>query len=345
MIFLYIIYIVLLTCNYTFAVQEGHKNSLYFPSKTPFDYSSISDIIGFGDSYSHLSTDFTTLKYSGRTTSGGNIWLQSLQELHNVTIWPLCMSGAPIDNEYIKKPHTFPFTKQCVFFKLKMTKGKQFDNWKSESTLFTIWFGINDIFKTKLSQEETVKVSIEHMYNTTHTLYNYGAKNILFINIPPTDKFPWAVELNNKEYLKEFTDKFNKGYEEMITKFSKNHEDANIFLYNSFDEFNYIIENYKELGIDDIKNYCNKVLCYPEKLTMFWYDYVHPTPIVHKYLANDLHFFLSNNSVNRISEKENVSNLNLTSDSNIYNKKNYYYFSLILILLYIIILIYFYKRK
>jgi len=182
-----------------------------------------------------------------------------------------------------------------------MSEIKEFSDWKGESTLFAFWFGINDITKTSWTIEETIIEGLNHLIKVLNECYEEGARNYLIFNIPPFDKSP---EEFNVENVSLFITKFNNGIERKVKEFSLSNPEANVILYNSFDELECILMNHDKYNITDIKNeYVQNRKKNP--YTFYWNNGCHPSEKVQQYLTEDLHNYLNSISVNKTPEINN----------------------------------------
>jgi len=174
--------------------------------------------------------------------------------------------------------------------------------WNGNSTLFVFWFGINDIIVSNTTPENTVNIGLTVTYNTVLDLYKRGASNFLFINVPPFDLSPWGFSINDP-YISNSINIFNIGINSMTSQLPSDFPYANIFQYNAMDEFNYLLENHELVGINNI----NDVAIDDENSNSmrviehyFWYNHLHPSTSVHRYLATDIHEFLNKYSINKV---------------------------------------------
>eukprot|EP00833_Pecoramyces_ruminatium_P017333 jgi/Orpsp1_1/1191365/evm.model.d7180000085185.1 len=337
-------YLTVFTMALNLNVTNDHTNSLYYPSnKISFDYSNLKDIMIFGDSYSQTSTNYETFKYTGENFSGGKNWPLHLIEIHKMKMWNFASDGAPTDNSYINGYHPHSLPNQYKIFKKQMTEGKQFNHWESESSLFTFWFGVSDMINSEVSEEETIEKSLNVMFKIANKIYENGARNILFFNIPPLEKSPYA-KIKELQYITQFVEKYNKAIKEKVKVYSKKHPEANVFLYDSIGEFNFIIKHHQKLNIIDTRNTCiDSDLCDVNRKNFFWYDYLNPTDVVHKYIADDLHIYLNSNSINKVELRDISSNIidsfnpsESSGSSNLINKKNgqkYFYIVFFILIL------------
>jgi len=87
------------------------------------------------------------------------------------------------------------------------TAGKKpsYAPWTATNSLFATWIGINDIKyafnQTQVHSELTVNnsanaqpgPSMTSLFNLMDTLYTQGARNFLFVNVPPFDRAPFGT--------------------------------------------------------------------------------------------------------------------------------------------------------
>jgi len=52
---------------------------------------------------------------------------------------------------------------------------------------------------------------------------------------------------------------FNKLLSKYVKEFQKTHKDSNIFLYDAFNEFKYIRDNYTKFGIEEVDGICQDI--------------------------------------------------------------------------------------
>jgi len=297
----FIVLLMIFSIKVVMAIQEGRFNSFFYSSsnKNSFDYSKIENLIVFGDSYSHADPSYDTLLISGHNYSGGLNWPQQLIRIHDMYIWDFAYNSATFGFIHFVNPSvTHELPEQHRFFNDSMTAGKKFSNWKSDDTLFAYWFGINDCINTNLNPEDTVQGSFKVLLNFMDEVYKEGGRNILLINIPPYDRSTPKMQL---------IETFNNNYNGIAKEFCTIHPDVNIFVYNSYDEFNYILENNESFNItyttgsyETSSNKKNN-----NRKHFFWHDELHPTDKVHEILAEDIHTFLNEHSVTNVIRSTN----------------------------------------
>lgn len=179
-------------------------------------------------------------------------------------------------------------TNQFEFFKNQMALGKKYSNWSGDKSLIGIWFGINDIHAEVNSGLDVSEETAESLINIVNDLYSEGGRNFLFINIPSIEKFPMYSDW--KLTIEELILNLNSALEKKVMEFHMSHNDANIFIYNAYDEINHIIENKSQYnfsvvdkspdyGETDVDSYLLR-------------DDNHLSSRAHKILAQDMEDFL-----------------------------------------------------
>jgi len=322
--------------NYKNITKNGSETSFaYLSNVTTFKYSMFKDLIILGDSYSssflnHDSMVKDVLKMdpnpSDKTIRN---WPTFLTQKHPMNVYNFAVGGAPIDHDIINNdPSCYSMTEQYEFFEKQMTHGKKYTNWKSDETLMTIWFGINDIIgksyapiMQNYTNEEIDEMTANSMFRVVNKIYNNGIHNFLIINVPPMEKFP-----SYKGY--EDVIKYVKDFNEVIHKHAKNFQsinpDTNVLIYNSYDEVYHIMNNKYQYNITVTdSSYYGKVVNNPEYY--FWRDDSHLSNHVQSILTNDLDKFLSQNE--EASQKitgynDNNNSTIIQPSNNIRKKKN-----------------------
>jgi len=309
--FSYLLYITVLSVKAI--VQEGHVNSYYKASETSlFDYSKITDLVIFGDSYSATSTNYTDMTYTGKNESGGKNWPLFLLSMHDMYLWNFARGGAYMSDKFDKKKkHSYPLDTQYELFKSKMTKGKEYSNWEGKSTIFAFWFGINDIIKSYWPRTETINESLSHLINVMNGCYEEGARNYLFFYIPPFDRSPQVIRGAYPD-IPQFIKEFNEGIQGKVVEFGSSHPEANVILYNSYDEFDYIYVNHEQFNIKDVER---EYIQFPHRNPdeFYWNNNNHPGERVHQYFTEDLHNYLNSISINKVS----ISNSTFRANSHL----------------------------
>ncbi|CCO36415.1 hypothetical protein BN14_10549 [Rhizoctonia solani AG-1 IB] len=70
--------------------------------------------------------------------------------------------------------------------------------WTADNSIFISWIGINDLASPDIAIEPTISQIMQQQQN----LYNLGARNFIFVNVPPWDRSPLGASpiLNRKSF-------------------------------------------------------------------------------------------------------------------------------------------------
>ncbi|OUM60162.1 carbohydrate esterase family 16 protein [Piromyces sp. E2] len=242
------------------------------------------------------------MKYSGKTVVGGKNWPLHLLDLHNMTLWNFSMKGSVIDSRMVPRDifKTSLLNQYELYIKKMIKRGKFYNSWNSNDTLFSLWIGCNDIRFIKRNYNNNKKIPrltlifniiIQNMFNTIEKMYKTGAKNFLILNIPPLDKAP-LNDSGKYNYYKYDVMHFNTSFNIKAEILAKKYKDINIIVYNTREEYEYIMNNYKEFNLIDghSKWSANKTA---NLKNYFWLDRSHISFRGNEILAKDINDLLS----------------------------------------------------
>jgi phospholipase/lecithinase/hemolysin len=118
--------------------------------------------------------------------------------------------------------------------------------WTSDDTLFTIFIGINDIGNSYASQNATLLPTIfTELSGLVDQLYISGARNFLFLNVPPVDRSPLtkSAGLSAQPLEAEAIADWNDRVSSLSKSLTKKHNDATSFVFNTHKVFSRVIEH------------------------------------------------------------------------------------------------------
>ncbi|KAI5478071.1 carbohydrate esterase family 16 protein [Pseudohyphozyma bogoriensis] len=281
-----------------------------------YQLAAMKDLFSFGDSYS--SDEFDPSKglnpVSGQhleTSSGGLNWIEYLVEAcpaANNTWFDLAHHGATVDTKLVDSydgngKQVPSFVDQVdLFEELFAGKGKEIE-WNSKTTLFMVWFGINDNtlgyhagahFPTLVPQ---ILASYDRQISR---LYSAGARNFLTLTIPPISRSPLVHSYTKSkgeelvEIIKTNVDLLNWELKEYWRAMPKKYEGTEVVVVDAHALFNKIMDSPKAFGLKEAEYFCpeyadviddpeifHKRCVYPMK-EFFWHDSIHPTWPVHR---------------------------------------------------------------
>ncbi|KAF4553433.1 Acetylesterase-like protein [Elsinoe fawcettii] len=234
----------------------------------------------FGDSYTQtgfnpnltqptIDNPFGNPPYPGYTSSNGPNWIGFLTTTWNqsrLQTVNLAYGGATVDSALVK-----PYQDTVLSFKDQVEKEylPYYANkpaavpWKSEDSLFGFFFGINDVGNSWWLSNATLYPSIFDVYSTqVEKLYQTGARNFLFLNVPPVELAPQnaANSADQKAQQAGKIQEFNQRIATLASNLVKKHSDATVFQFDTHSLFSKVIANpasYPETAVyKDTKTFC-----------------------------------------------------------------------------------------
>ncbi|KAJ7837804.1 hypothetical protein B0H14DRAFT_2790640 [Mycena olivaceomarginata] len=164
-----------------------------------------------------------------------------------------------------------------VMFKRQISRKPAWAPWTSEDALFITWVGINDAAWGSEHEE-----NLQKLFEAQESLYDSGARNFLFVNVPPINRAPARGKEPN--YIS-----WNTELKKATALFATVHSDATVMIYSSWDTFNALLDDPVAYGFpaEDVRKANGSI----------WVDHLHPTSAVHHFLARDMFDFLIGQAV------------------------------------------------
>ncbi|KIK60905.1 carbohydrate esterase family 16 protein, partial [Collybiopsis luxurians FD-317 M1] len=213
--------------------------------------------------------------YPGGTTTGGPNWIDFETTAYNESLiltWNYAYGGATIDAS-LAPPYTptvLSLTDQVNEFLNGTAARPASAPWTSANSLFSIWIGINDLswswWQTgdRDAYDDTL---LDAEFALVQKLYNVGARNFLFINVPPVERSPYFMSLdpNNQtsSILHALIQDFNTKLAQRAQDLEANLTDVKTFLWDSNTYFNTILDNPTTYGFKDATSFGSGV-------NLFW---------------------------------------------------------------------------
>ncbi|KAF8601029.1 hypothetical protein BDV93DRAFT_608395 [Ceratobasidium sp. AG-I] len=148
--------------------------------------------------------------------------------------------------------------------------------WSATNSLFATFIGIND-----LNSGANIATTLTTLFNLQESLYTAGARNFVFINVPPMNRAPFS---NNNTALAANITTWNTQLQTYATAFQAKHSDIATFYYDSWSLYTKLLNNPSTYGFTDVTTSGGS----------FWIDTIHVRTKVHQYMAADLATFLQN---------------------------------------------------
>ncbi|CAE6482588.1 unnamed protein product [Rhizoctonia solani] len=125
-----------------------------------------------------------------------------------------------------------------------------------------------------------IAATINTLFSLQETLYTTGARNFLFVNVPPTNRCPFS---NNNATLASLVSSWNTQLKAAGEAFQAKHSDIAVFYYDSWSLYTKLLDSPAQYGFTDVTSTGGS----------FWIDTIHPRTKVHQYMAEDLAKFLA----------------------------------------------------
>ena len=250
----------------------------------------INHLFVFGDSYTQTgfqtsltqpsaSNPMGNPTYPGYTSSNGPNWVGFLTTTYNASqllTYTLASGGATVDAALVA-PYapTVLSLKDQVQSQFLPTYGSHPASapWTSSSSLFAFFIGINDVGNSWWLGNTTLYDAIFTVYaNQLDALYDTGARNFLFLTVPPVNLAPLTLHAGDAATAvpqegKVIAD-WNKRLGVMVAAFQAKHPSAanttttttKTFVHDTWAVFNKVIENPKgyeqTAGLRNVTDYC-----------------------------------------------------------------------------------------
>jgi len=151
---------------------------------------------------------------------------------------------------------------------------------------FTIWLGINDIGAGWVGGSDPTFIDrvCESYFDMVEELYQHGARNFMFLSVPPMHRFSswsmWGEAV--VEHLITGVKRLNMQIVIRSTQFRQRHSDVHIYHWDGYATFNRLLDNLESNGFNpDANVLCNTGDC-------FWWDPGHPSTAAHFIFAEEM---------------------------------------------------------
>lgn len=254
-------------------------------------------IFSFGDSFTTTwfnwrdnppspSTPLGNPEYPGFTSASGANWIDYLTVKYNQSLlqtYNLAIGGAAVDQDIQLGPPLFgrvPFEPERKSLKDQVLRdfitGYAYKNapgapdWNGGNALFTIWIGINDAvgsYARGPDGPEGTRALNERIFATytrlIETLYDHGARNFMFLNVPAVDRSPVMGERGRRDIglLSADLNEFNDLIAKMALELKQKYEGLNAWVYDTRTDFSSAIDDPRAFdqtsGLKNVTDKCD----------------------------------------------------------------------------------------
>ncbi|KAI4210999.1 MAG: hypothetical protein LQ351_006226 [Letrouitia transgressa] len=245
-----------------------------------------------------------------RTVSGGLTWVQYLTTKYNqsfIETFNFAAAGATISNSVLGIDGENDLEHQISnHFQPIYATSNGSSNWTATNSLFTLYFGINDIAHTWRQHNGTTSDLVFASYRSLiDQLYTLGARNFLIHNVPPFNRGPSQAGLGRAAQQDQGNtiNDYNYRINVLSASFTNAHPDASLLTFQTNQLFTNILSEgvdcYEQsAGLKNLTQSCeayNKghlptvdyfnASCGVPLKEYFWLDGLHPTYTVQDALA------------------------------------------------------------
>lgn len=220
--------------------------------------------------------------FPGETTSGGKNWIG-----HLVSSNPALLSYNFAQRFSYIDPHLGSQSSLAEQVALFGSASSEIP-WVDTSSLFAIWLAIEDVGNHWWAEDfyEQSLTLLHHYFSQVQTLYASGARNFVFLSVPPLSKTPamgWSDEASRQAEaiaIPEFNDLLYTAFDHFRT----NNPGVNAWFVDTVGVFNEALDNPGAFGVTD-------PLCFEDgrneegQSCLWWNDY-HPGIDIHSLVAD-----------------------------------------------------------
>ena len=208
--------------------------------------------------------------YPGWTASNGPNWVGYLTTKHNdslIQTYNLAYGGATVDSALVEpwQPTVLSLVDQVTDLFLPNYGSASF--WKPRSTIFGIWIGINDVgnsFWSGAEATEELYAQIFEVYaGLVDDLYKSGARNFVFLNVPPIQRSPLTMGQGDEavELETDALEKFN-GLVQGLAGDVAAKKGASVWVYDTYKSFSEVLDDPTSYpateGLKDLTTFCEE---------------------------------------------------------------------------------------
>ncbi|KAL5118841.1 hypothetical protein ACEQ8H_003163 [Pleosporales sp. CAS-2024a] len=229
---------------------------------------SVKHLFVFGDSYTQTGFDPTATQptasnplgnppWPGWTSSNGPNWLGFLTATYNhssILAYNLAYGGATLDAALVA-----PYQASVISMKDQVqtqylplyaaAHATTNTSWTAESSLFALFIGINDVGNTWWLDNRTALYDaiFKEYAALLHDVYDTGARNFLFLNVPPVNLSPLITMQDDAGYATEYEGRaiadWNARLAAMVDRFAQTKPGVASFVFDTNALFRKVIED------------------------------------------------------------------------------------------------------
>ncbi|EIM88584.1 uncharacterized protein STEHIDRAFT_155938 [Stereum hirsutum FP-91666 SS1] len=254
-------------------------------------YERIKKLVVFGDSFSHVGYNLqapapTSIRPLGVAFPGQVVnepghpnWVGHLIRTHshghaNFVVW-----------DYAVRGDTAPGVVRQIREQFLPAVGRRpsWANWKPDHTLFITWIGTNDCRLLYTNDRREIAAIIANLFAGVEELYAAGARNFMFVDVPPMHRSPVAPPGAGNEYAQPFIN-WNDELRLAVGRYAAHRPDATLLIFSSWATYTRVLDQPERHGFARAATQVRG--------GEIWFDHMHPTTRMADIIAGDAAQFL-----------------------------------------------------
>lgn len=227
--------------------------------------------------------------YPGITVAGGPNWVETL--IHDIypgqaLSYNFAFSGATVDSNLVAPfaPGVKSFIDQVGDFNDNVANCPDEAPWDASNSVFTTWFGINDINQNKkhtLGSLDLYTEILDEYFKQVDALVAAGATRFVVLGVPPFDRSPMLAVEDKAEAapVKRAIDEFNVALVQHVSSFTASRPQAHVRVLDTGPVFNEVLDDPQKYGAP------NSTCFNADGKSCLWFNDLHPGFEIHKAVA------------------------------------------------------------
>ncbi|KAF2103402.1 hypothetical protein NA57DRAFT_72377 [Rhizodiscina lignyota] len=257
----------------------------------------------FGDSYSYTGFSWSktlpsasnpignpSFPSTSNTVGGKNLnYVEHLTATYNKSLlltYNMAAEGADVNKTLINPVvSTTDFNQQTSLWNSNAENHQKVTGWTAANSVYLMWFGINDVYRgynttLGLSDPDTLyQTDMNDLFQLAIHMYQKGAKNFVFLTVPPIYRTPLVMSLQNSTKATE--DIWNAKLQDFVYRFTISHNVVTSLI-NTTDVFNEVLDNPTQYGAP------NNTCFNSDGVSCLWWDHFHPGKVIHQKIADKI---------------------------------------------------------
>ncbi|TCD59852.1 hypothetical protein EIP91_011326, partial [Steccherinum ochraceum] len=177
---------------------------------------------------------------------------------HHILVYDYAVGGATVVSSSPQSRITCVTEQIQDQFLPHVGKKPDWAPWTASDSLFVTWIGINDMAHCMSGEYDTfIRQNLNTLFQHQTSLYNAGARNFLFIDLPPIHLCPRSRGDGAPFRL------WNTILAEYVATFAAQHDEATTMVFSSYRTFSEILADPKRHGFENSERalYCRERAC------------------------------------------------------------------------------------